>query len=76
MFTSRITNTPLYQPRHLSQSNVLCRRNVNRPHPTLLKATIADTAHVIGDGIGLFTLFYCSLNWVYYKNINNNNKEK
>lgn len=38
--------------------------------PTVRKISAHDlvqTSHYVGEGIILFTMFYCSMNWWYYK---------
>lgn len=34
------------------------------------------TSYIIGKGIILFTFFYTSLNWLHYKNIQKDDKNK
>ncbi|MGA1308264.1 MAG: hypothetical protein ACO30M_10295, partial [Candidatus Kapaibacteriota bacterium] len=33
------------------------------------KGSVINTAQIIGDGLGAFVLFYCSLQWQYYRNL-------
>ena len=38
--------------------------------------TLATSSYLVSKSIILFTLFYCSTNWIYYKNIYENIEEK
>lgn len=48
---------------------------------TIVKSDILDTinttSYIVGKGIILFTMFYCTINWYHYKELNNKyEKEK
>ena len=36
---------------------------------------IETATYLVGKGIILFTMFYCGLNWLYYKELNKKNDE-
>lgn len=53
---------------------------VNRPSKrnVVTKAMIPDisvSSYYIGKGIILFTMFYCSMNWLHYRNLRIKNEE-
>lgn len=44
-------------------------------HHTYLQM-LTHNVHVIGDGIIYFTMFYCGLNYLYYKQIRENEEDE
>jgi hypothetical protein len=46
------------------------KRIVISPKSTMTN-DILFASHLVGESIMLFTFFYCSLNWIYLKRINN-----
>ena len=44
------------------------RRFKRFPRASLLE-TLNEQTYYVGKGIILFTMFYCSMNWWYYKNL-------
>lgn len=36
---------------------------------TRIVTTRADASYYVGQGIVMFTMFYCTLNWAYYRRI-------
>jgi len=60
-------------PVALCQKKLPCNKIVLKPLSVRLSASLHDVetySHYIGKGITLFTMFYCTLNWMYYKKIN------
>lgn len=54
---------------------------LNRPSKrnVVTKAMIPDisvSSYYIGKGIILFTMFYCSMNWLHYRNLRIKNEEE
>lgn len=40
-----------------------------------LVETLEYSSYIIGKGIIVFTMFYCSLNWLHYKNLREQNEK-
>lgn len=65
------------KPRVVTRSNVSSvqkynvRRNLHAVNNDLL-----TTSYFVGKTITLFTFFYTSLNWLMYKNINQDNNDQ
>lgn len=76
---SKICQRPYVQPKAVVKPapTVWIRRNheVNR-RPKSLASDIGFATHIVGKGIILFTMFYCSLNWLHYRELNKENDTK
>lgn len=47
--------------------------------PTIHQASLHDVnslTYFVGKGITLFTMFYCSLNWWYYRSLQDRDRQK
>lgn len=57
-------------PRHYVTMVSTPRKTKMPPTPAMLDwTTLNYEAYIIGKSIMLFTMFYCSMNWVYYRNL-------
>lgn len=47
----------------------ICQRQVAVPRAGLIESAneLANSAYFVSKGVILFTMFYCSMNWVHYK---------
>lgn len=67
---SKPLKNPMYQPIRL----------VNKPRIlTINKNNISDieaVSYVVGKSIMLFTMFYCGLNYFFYKKMREDNEDK
>jgi len=58
-------------PRYLN-----VRPRVIVPKVTLAEAQLVETSYLVGKGITLFTMFYCTLNWLFYRDLTSKTKDK
>ena len=69
------TSRPILSP----TSNLKFNKRVNlirtRLSPELIDS-INTSSYIIGKGIILFTMFYCSMNWIYYRRMRRAKKKK
>jgi hypothetical protein len=64
-----------YKPLSTSRPKV-STINVRKHAPRALNHDMVTMSYFVGKGITLFTMFYTSLNWLMYKQHNDNNKEE
>jgi hypothetical protein len=66
-----------HQLRQLREPREL--RKLREPQPTPPKSMMADAFNngltIIGQGIVYFTMFYCSMNWMYYRGLRKSMEE-
>lgn len=57
---------------------IVSRRHVRQVNhrPKFIISDIEFTTYIVGKGIILFTMFYCGLNWLHYRELNKDNKQK
>ena len=62
----------------LIRTPILVPRRILKPRRSLEVRSnlLIDWVKPIGDGIIYFTIFYCTLNWWHYKNLNSKFKSK
>ena len=44
-------------------------RPIFRPISCRPKISLTDSVHLVSDGVIFFTMFYCGLNYMYYRDI-------
>jgi hypothetical protein len=78
MYSKVVVSHPLLKRPVLKSTRAICKRSINVPVTKRIlskppKAFVDDlqfSTYIIGKGIIVFTMFYCSLNWWYYRNLN------
>ncbi len=96
MILSRTTTRPIPQYRIVGKGRITGRMqplpiNLRRRHNVEtryggygVENALVDASYFVGKGIILYTMFYCSLNWLFYKRLresqekrdDDNNKKK
>lgn len=58
---------PIIRPRVQPVRRVL---TIPKSHPATIADVLVNTSYFVGKTFTLFTMFYCALNWLYYKDLN------
>jgi hypothetical protein len=58
---------PMISPIFIQKSNIKRADLVKTRLSSEIISSINTSSYIIGKGIILFTMFYCSMNWIFYR---------
>ena len=61
------------KPRFKGAQGIIVKRTVSMSPPKVSMLPIETVTYLVGKGVILFTMFYCGLNWLYYRELNKQN---